>query len=74
MNVCMRSTIVLIFAGALSAAHAQGRHDEKPHGTAKPAATQTQERAAPPVSGGRHDERPHGMTKAKPAANSEKTK
>ena len=40
---------------------AQGRHDEKPHGSTKPSAGQSQ--AAGPAMGGRHDERPHGTKK-----------
>lgn len=42
---------------------AQGRHDEKPHGSAKPQASDDSVRKSPPMSGGRHDERPHGPMK-----------
>jgi len=45
----------LAFAGSVAA---QGRHDEKPHGTAKPAegATISEPKVHP---GGRHDEQSH---------------
>ena len=44
------------------AAYSQGRHDEKPHGSAKPA-TETTDKA--PATGGRHDSGPttHGPAK-----------
>ena len=46
-------TATLVAALALSAAtYSQGRHDEKPHGSAKPAA-ETTDKA--PATGGRHD-------------------
>jgi len=41
---------------------AQGRHDEKPHGSGKPAAESTAVERTP-AWGGRHDERPHGPRK-----------
>lgn len=52
----------------IGTAAAQGRHDEKPHGSAKPSASQDKERKAPPMTGGRHDERPHGTMKSKEKA------
>lgn len=48
-----------------SPAFAQGRHDDKPHGTQKPAAT-SGEQSSPSGVAGRHDDRPHGPRK--PAA------
>jgi hypothetical protein len=57
-------TAVFIFTTALgTASFAQGRHDDKAHGTPKimPMATESQAAAAP---AGRHDERPHGPKKA----------
>ena len=56
----------LVLAGA---AYGQGRHDEKPHGSGKPAAASKERGSVEGVSGGRHDERPHGpKKKAKPKA------
>jgi hypothetical protein len=51
-------------AGLASASFAQGRHDEKPHGSSKPAASVT---SVTPATGGRHDEGPyaHSPRKAK---------
>lgn len=49
----------------MSSAHAQGRHDERPHGTQKPSSPVT-EPTSPGGPMGRHDERPHGPRK--PAA------
>ena len=46
---------------------AQGRHDEKPHGPGKAAASSDQERVNPGGVGGRHDEKPHGQRKKKSA-------
>ena len=46
-------TATFVAALALSAAtYSQGRHDEKPHGSAKPAAESTEKA---PATGGRHD-------------------
>jgi len=65
MKRALIATVVLAFGTALAtASFAQGRHDEKPHGSTKPSAGQSQ--AAGPAMGGRHDERPHG-TRKKPA-------
>ena len=56
----------LVAAFTLSAtAYSQGRHDEKPHGSAKPAA-ETTEKA--PATGGRHDSGPTTHGPAKKAA------
>ncbi len=63
MKHALIATIVFAFGTALAtASFAQGRHDEKPHGSTKPSAEST-ELAPVPVSGGRHDERPHGQRK-----------
>jgi len=62
MKRALIATVVLAFGTALAtASFAQGRHDEKPHGSTKPSAGQSQ--AAGPAMGGRHDERPHGPRK-----------
>ena len=48
--------LTMILGIALSTlAFAQGRHDEKPHGMSKPAATQEVNETGTPT-GGRHDE------------------
>jgi hypothetical protein len=56
---------MIAFATALlsTGSFAQGRHDEKPHGMTKPAASSSDTRAG---TGGRHDEGPtsHGTKKA----------
>ena len=55
----LRNTLVLVATLALAATvSAQGRHDEKPHGTTKPAegATISEPKVHP---GGRHDEQSH---------------
>ncbi len=66
------STIVLAAATTLAAASfAQGRHDEKPHGSAKPSAQSTEGKYEP-MPGGRHDEKPHGPRK--PIAKKDDTK
>jgi hypothetical protein len=54
--------IIAILFGIGSAA-AQGRHDEKPHGSAKPSASATEGKYEP-MAGGRHDEKPHGPRKS----------
>ncbi len=49
------ATITMILGIALSTSvFAQGRHDEKPHGMGKPAATQ-ESKEARTATGGRHD-------------------
>lgn len=63
----MTNFIKYALAAALSAAMgialAQGRHDEKPHGTqGKPAAAS--DTPATERMPGRHDERPHGKSKS----------
>ena len=66
------AALTMILGIALSsAAFAQGRHDEKPHGTQKPAAESPEVKRVPAGSG-RHDEKPHGMKK--PAAKKEASK
>lgn len=47
-----------------SAAYAQGRHDERPHGAPKKSEPSAVEPAGPSM-GGRHDDRPHGVKKKK---------
>ena len=60
------SALTMILGIALStSAFAQGRHDEKPHGSTKPAADAS-DKERTPNPGGRHDEKPHGPQK--PAA------
>ena len=56
-----------------TAAYGQARHDEKPHGSAKPAPSATVDTPAADRMPGRHDERPHGKAKAKAKPKSEKT-
>lgn len=58
----MSSALALITTAGVQA---QGRHDERPHGTQKPAA-KSEEQSSPGGMMGRHDERPHGPRK--PAA------
>jgi hypothetical protein len=61
MKRTLISTLVLACAVALStSALAQGRHDEKPHGSAK---ASTEASNSPSGMGGRHDEKPHGTKK-----------
>ncbi len=63
MKRAIITTVVFAFGTVLATtAFAQGRHDEKPHGSTKPSAEAAQY-APVPVSGGRHDERPHGPRK-----------
>lgn len=53
------ATVVFFFGAVLaSVSFAQGRHDEKPHGPGKPAASTITSPGW--ITGGRHDERPHG--------------
>mgnify|MGYP001318972922 CR=1 FL=1 len=60
------AAMALVIGTALATtAFAQGRHDEKPHGSTKPSASTTEEKCGP-TTGGRHDEKPHGP--CKPAA------
>ena len=67
MSPITNATIAVILGmGFALTAAAQGRHDEKPHGSTKPSATSTESYEPVPVTGGRHDERPHGPRK--PAA------
>jgi hypothetical protein len=70
-----RTTIAVVLFGlstALAAtAFAQGRHDDKPHGSAKPSASSAESKYEP-MPGGRHDEKPHGPRKLSKKAQSEK--
>lgn len=60
------AALTIIIGLALSASvFAQGRHDEKPHGSGKPVVVKN-EQAGNPALPGRHDERPHGIKR--PAA------
>lgn len=73
MKRALIATVVLAFGSALAtASFAQGRHDEKPHGSTKPSAEEAQY-APVPVAGGRHDERPHGPRKLVPKKDAAKT-
>ena len=57
------AAFAMVMGLALSApAFAQGRHDEKPHATGKPAAASSVKEGVV-VGSGRHDEKPHGMRK-----------
>jgi uncharacterized protein HemX len=62
MKLAIQLIAVALGLALGSAAYAQTRHDEKAHGSGKPAAVAnegTGANAAP----GRHDERPHGKAK-----------
>ncbi len=68
------AALTVILGIALStSAFAQGRHDEKPHGMGKPAATQ-ESKEARTATGGRHDAggTTHGAVKAKAKKDSSK--
>ena len=70
-NAVIALSTALAFSA--TAALAQGRHDEKPHG--KPAKTEKKEKKAEAMqhrSGGRHDEKPHGKMEIKGAKKQEK--
>ena len=58
LTAYMLATAISLALG--SAAYAQARHDEKPHGSAKPAPSATADTPATDRAPGRHDERPHG--------------
>lgn len=64
-HVALAALAIGMSLGIGTATYAQFRHDEKPHGSAKPAATQGEVQRGMP---GRHDERPHGPPKKKDAA------
>jgi hypothetical protein len=68
--------IIAILVG-IGLAAAQGRHDEKPHGSTKPSVSSTEGKYEP-MPGGRHDEKPHGTRKpaqkAEAAATTEASK
>jgi len=56
MKTTILAALAMILGIALStSAFAQGRHDEKPHGMVKPAATQ-EGKVTRTATGGRHDE------------------
>jgi Cu/Ag efflux protein CusF len=58
------ATLVFTLGTVLaSTASAQGRHDDRPHGVAKPAEPSSAVESVP-STGGRHDERPHGVVRA----------
>ena len=72
MKAINLAAITMVFGIAVStSAFAQGRHDEKPHGVAKPSSESVDSRV--PAGSGRHDEKPHGMKKA-PAAKKDNAK
>lgn len=74
MKRTLIAAIVLVSGIALaSAAAAQGRHDEKPHGSTKPSAESTESKGQP-MMGGRHDEKPHGAKKKTAHKESDSTK
>jgi hypothetical protein len=59
-------TFGLALAGAVQA---QTRHDEKPHGAPKNAASATKAKQVKQSGiAGRHDERPHGVARETPTA------
>lgn len=62
----VRSATFVAALALSGAAYSQGRHDEKPHGAAKPAAESTDK---VPATGGRHDSGPttHAPAKKAPA-------
>jgi uncharacterized protein HemX len=66
MKLAIQLIAVALGLALGSAAYAQTRHDEKAHGSGKPAAS-TQENAGTNAAPGRHDERPHGKAKKKKA-------
>ena len=74
MKTTATAIAALIALAMAGSAAAQARHDEKPHGSTKPSASQDKERKASPIAGGRHDERPHGVTKPKEKATKDKDK
>jgi len=74
MNRTLTTLATAISLAMAASAMAQGRHDEKPHGMAKQAASQDNERRSQPITGGRHDERPHGMTKPEKKAQADAEK
>lgn len=61
-RIAIAMTALLLGAGIATTVTAQGRHDEKPHGSTKPSASAT-EGNYEPMPGGRHDEKPHGPRK-----------
>ena len=66
MKTKILAALTMILGIALSTSvFAQGRHDEKPHGMSKPAATEEIKETGTPT-GGRHDEgiTTHGARKA----------
>jgi hypothetical protein len=63
---------VILGMGLALTAAAQGRHDEKPHGSTKPSVSSTEGLAPIAIAGGRHDERPHGARKPAAIKQSEK--
>lgn len=67
------TALVSVVAMAILAtpSFAQGRHDEKPHGSSKPSTAASES----PASAGRHDEgaTTHGKKKVDPSKGKEKT-
>ena len=66
MKKLMTYTFAIAICAVLATgAYAQARHDEKPHGSAKPAPSATADAPATERAPGRHDDRPHGKPKTK---------
>jgi hypothetical protein len=66
MKRALLTTAAFVLGTALATtSYAQGRHDEKPHGSTKPAVSVP---SAAPVTGGRHDEGPYAHSPRKGAA------
>jgi hypothetical protein len=51
-SLLVKTTVLAVALALPIAAYSQGRHDEKPHASQKPAETST---ARPAATGGRHD-------------------
>lgn len=73
MKPVLTTTLSLLTVAVFTTAtFAQGRHDEKPHGTMK-SAPNTSEQSRASGSGGRHDEGSTTHGKKKPAAKKDKS-
>lgn len=69
-STAIAAAVLFLLATGTQTALAQTRHDEKPHGMAKPAEGKGE--AAVPGLPGRHDEKPHGPPKKAKKAPAEK--
>ena len=56
------TAVIISILFGIGVAGAQGRHDDKPHGSTKPSASSTEGKYEA-MPGGRHDEKPHGPRK-----------